>query len=374
MVNRLVIVLFCCFSVVSNAQEEHVLNTNYSDPTAPVGDSSVTAPSVIKPVIDVWMRDTYVTQGPYGNYYMIGTTANKGKVVPAEIKYGDYNSGLFLWKSRDLKNWDSLGLIWSYRDDAAQWQKKGAAIIPNKSSDLVYRALWAPELHYIKSKKKWLIAVSLNGKQGSFILESISGKPEGPYRNIEGNKEKPIFNGIDLSIFEDIDGAVYLIAHNHFIARMKDDLSDIAEPYTKIKETPYNPEPYIEGVYVVRHDKKYHLMQTVWSVKQSDDTYSFLRKGNKNLNSYDVVVAESDNIYGPYGERYPAIMAGGHNNLFQDRDGKWWSTTFFNPRGIQGKKFDVTCRPALIPVKWVNGKIRPDQERTQEFYNTFIKK
>lgn len=370
-INKIIVIAIVLVSLGACAQKhkQKSAQKEYSDPVAPVGDETVTVPDVVRPVMDTWMRDTFVTKGPEGNYYMVGTTADKGKVIPENIKYGDYNSGLFLWKSKDLKHWDSLGLIWSYRDDAADWQKKGVPV-SDENPDLVYRALWAPELHYIKSKKKWLIAVSLNGDQGSFILESVSGKPEGPYRNIEGNKDKSIFNDIDLSIFEDTDGKVYLIAHNHFIARMKDDLSDIAEPYRRIKETPYHPEPYIEGVYVVKHDGKYQLMQTVWSIKQPDGSYSYLRKGDKGLHSYDVVVAESDNIYGPYGPRYPAIIEGGHNNLFQARDGEWWSTTFFNPRGSMGKEFEVTCRPALVPVKWIDGKLRPDRERAEEFYRS----
>ena len=56
----------------------------------------------------------------------------------------------------------------------------------------------------------------LNGGNGSFVLESISGKPEGPYRNIQGMRNKAIFENIDLSLFEDDDGSVYLVGHNHF--------------------------------------------------------------------------------------------------------------------------------------------------------------
>lgn len=342
----------------------------FSNPSAPVGNTLLTVPKEVRPVLDVWMRDTYVTQGPNGNYYMIGTTANKGKVNPENIEYGDYNSGLFLWKSKNLKVWDSIGIIWSYKNDAASWQKMGKPI-KGKDSKLVYRALWAPELHYLKGKKTWLITASLNKGQGSFVLKSTSGEPIGPYTNIEGNRTKPIFDDIDLSIFEDTSEDVYLVAHNHFIAKMKDDLSDISEPFKRFVETPFNPEPYIEGVYIIKHNNKYHLLQTVWSVKQEDGTYTYLRKGDKDLNSYDVVVSTSDNIYGPYGPRYTAIIEGGHNNVFQDRNGDWWSTTFFNPRGIRGGEFKVTCRPALVPVKWVEGKLRPDLKRSQEFYSSY---
>ncbi|MCG8702090.1 MAG: family 43 glycosylhydrolase, partial [Bacteroidales bacterium] len=181
----------------------------------------------------------------------------------------------------------------------------------------------------------------------------------------------PIFKKIDLSVFEDDYGDVYALAHNHFIAKMKDDLSGLAEEWKRLKQMPYKPEPYIEGVYIVKHNGKYQLMQTVWSVDLGNGNYTYVRKkGTKNssLVSYDVVIAESENIYGPYGQRYPAILQGGHNNIFKDADGKWWSTTFFNPKGKMGQVFEVTCRPAVVAVKWVNGKLMIDHERNIEFY------
>jgi beta-xylosidase len=350
----------------------------YSNPVAPVGNPVLTVPSSVVPVMDQWMRDTYVMTGPDGCYYMTGTTATPGRLFPAgRVHCWDYNDGLYLWRSKDLQQWEPMGLIWSFDRDAAKWQQKGkpleqGAMSPNKDPlDSFYRAVWAPELHYISSKKKWLLVACMNGGAGSFVLESVSGKPEGPYRNIKGNRQKAIFPNIDLSLFEDDKGKVYLIGHNHFIARMKDDLSDIAEPFRKLIETPYNPDPYIEGVFITKHDGRYQLLQTVWSVKKVDGTFSYLRNDKNrqdSLYSYDVVVAEADNIYGPYGPRYAAILQGGHNNVFKDKNGQWWSTIFFNPRGIMGTKFTVTCRPGLVPVKWVDGKLRPDPERAASFY------
>jgi beta-xylosidase len=281
-----------------------------------------------------------------------------------------------------MKNWVSMGRIWSFEKDAADWQKKGKPVrlgaksVNNDPLDSFYRAVWAPEIHYIKSKKKWLLIACLNGGGGSFVLESISGKPEGPYRNIPGNTAGPIFPDIDLSLFEDDHGEVYLIGHNHFIAKMKDDLSALAEPFRRLEEMPYNPEPYIEGVYLTKQNGKYQLLQTVWSVPLPEGSYTYLKDEQKTkvVCSYDVVVAESDNIYGPYGPRYPAILQGGHNNIFKDKDGKLWSSTFFNPRGIMGKRFAVTCRPAVVPVEWKDGKLKPDYERAEKFYSSFTTK
>jgi beta-xylosidase len=369
-------VLVCLIAHLSYGQ-----TVKYSNPAAPVGNPALTVPSSVVPIMDQWMRDTYVMTGPDGYYYMTGTTATPGRAFAAgRVHCWDYNDGLYLWRSKDLQQWESMGRIWSFDKDASGWQQKGkplepGAMSPNKDLlDSFYRAVWAPELHYISSKKKWLLIACMNGGAGSFVLESVSGKPEGPYRNIKGNKRKAIFPNIDLSLFEDDNGQVYLIGHNHFIARMKDDLSDIAEPFRRLTEMPYDPEPYIEGIFITKHNGRYQLLQTVWSVKKADGTFSYLRNDKNrqdSLFSYDVVVAEAGNIYGPYGPRYAAILQGGHNNIFKDRNGYWWSTTFFNPRGIMGTKFTVTCRPGLVPVKWQDGKLRPDSERASSFYASF---
>ncbi|MBP6409674.1 MAG: family 43 glycosylhydrolase [Pseudarcicella sp.] len=378
------LILLVCSSTLAQYNAEIKSEKQFSDPLAPVGNKSLTVPNVVSPILDYWMRDTYMMAGPDGYYYMTGTTSTPGRKFPSgNIHCWDHNDGLYMWRSKDMKSWEAMGLIWSFDKDAADWQRNGkpvkpGAVSPNKDPlDSIYRAVWAPELHYIKSKNKWLIIACENGGIGSFVLESTSGKPEGPYRNIAGNTTKPIFGNIDLGMFEDENGDVYLVGHNHFIAKMKSDLSDIAEPFQKIKESPYSPEPYIEGVFITKQNGKYQLLQTIWSVKKQDGSYSYLRDDKKDLSSlysYDVVVAESDNVYGPYGKRYPAILEGGHNNLFKDFDGKWWSTTFFNPRGARGAKYTVTCRPGLVPVKWEKGKLMPDHKRAKKFYSASVKK
>ncbi|MDB5109011.1 MAG: glycoside hydrolase family 43 [Mucilaginibacter sp.] len=385
MKKNLLIFCGCIMSVMvffnSPLHAQHPAKKNkplYSDPTAPIGNSSLTIPSVVKPILNVWLRDTYVTLGPDGYYYMTGTTAASGRqFANGRIHCWDYNDGIYLWRSKDMHTWKQLGLVWSFDKDAADWQKRGRPIAKGSKSingdelDSMYRAVWAPEIHYLKSKKKWVIVACLNGGMGSFVLISNSGKPEGPYQNISGNKTRAIFPEIDPSIFEDNDGKVYLLGHDHYIARMKDDLSDIAEPFKKLIETPYDPEPYIEGIYLDKHDGKYQLLQTVWSVPKADGSYTYMRDEakDKTVHSYDVVVAESDNIYGPYGPRYPAILEGGHNNTFCDKQGDWWSTTFFNPRGVMGTRYPVTCRPAVVPLKWVDGRLMPDEQKAKAFYN-----
>lgn len=336
-----------------------------SDATAPVDDPALQIPASVKPLFDTWMRDTYVTYADDGYYYLTGTTA-----APGKSHCWDWNDGIHAWRSRDLRQWDHLGMVWSLDRDAT-WQREPVIVPAGQISpardvlDEKRRAVWAPEIHRIKGQ--WLIVACMNGGRGSFILRSKSGRPEGPYENIPGNARGPIFPNIDGSLFEDDDGAVYFVGHNHFIARMKDDLSDLAEPVRQFEETPYAPEPYAEGAYVVKSAGKYHLIQTYWSFRKPDGKYSYLgpQYNHPSRYSYDVVVASADRIYGPYGQRYTAIVEGGHNNFFRDRDGRWWSTMFGNPRGASAKTASFLCRPAIFPLVYEDGRFRPDEGATR---------
>ncbi|WP_367183805.1 family 43 glycosylhydrolase [uncultured Bacteroides sp.] len=345
---------------------------------ADTNNKELKVPKSVKPAFDYWMRDTWVTLGPDGYYYMTGTTADPNRKFVGQIHCWDWNDGLYLWRSKDLKNWESRGLIWSMEKDGT-WQKnpkvykKGEKYakksINGDPLDNKFHAVWAPEMHYIKSAKNWFIVACMNesdGGRGSFVLRSTTGKPEGPYVNIEGNKDKALYPNIDGSLFEDTDGTVYFVGHNHYIAKMKSDMSDIAEDFVKMKESSYDPEPYIEGAFIFKYEGKYHLVQAIWAHRTKEgDTY-VEQKGVTNKNtrySYDCVIATADNVYGPYSKRYTAIIGGGHNNLFQDKDGNWWATMFFNPRGAQAAEYKVTCRPGLIPMVYADGKFKPEHNK-----------
>lgn len=344
---------------------------------ADTNNEALRVPQSVQPAFDYWMRDTWVTLGPDGYYYMTGTTADPARKFEGETHCWDWNDGLYLWRSEDMKQWESLGLIWSMEKDGT-WQKAPKVYGENEKRakrsingdplDNKFRAVWAPEMHYIKSAGNWFIVACMNnsaGGRGSFILRSTTGRPEGPYENIEGNRDQALFPEIDGSLFEDSDGSVYFVGHNHYIAKMKPDMSGLAEEIVQIKETAYDPEPYIEGAFIFKHDGKYHLVQAIWAHRTAaGDTY-VEQKGLTNKNtrySYDCVIATADNVYGPYGKRYTAITGGGHNNLFQDKNGKWWATMFFNPRGAQAAEYKVTCRPGLIPMVYENGVFKPDHK------------
>ena len=82
-----------------------------TDPTARIPAGTV-------PLMDYWMRDTWMTLAPDGYYYLTGTTADPTRQFPGRTHCWDWNDGIYVFRSRDMKSWESLGRVWSLDDDA----------------------------------------------------------------------------------------------------------------------------------------------------------------------------------------------------------------------------------------------------------------
>jgi beta-xylosidase len=273
----------------------------------------------LKPLFDYPLRDTCVCLGPDGSYYLTGTTG-----APTWWKT---NEGIRVWKSKDLKTWQPLGLVWSFEKNAT-WQKG--------QGDL--RAIWAPEIHYFKGTF-WL-AYCVNYR-GTGILRSKTGKAEGLYEDIK--PDGPLTDEIDASLFADDDGKVYFVWQNGKIARLKDDMTGLAEEPRLLR--PANAkEVGFEGAFLTKINGRYHLICAESNLHGKYKTY-------------DCMGASADSIYGPYGDRYLAIPHGGHNMLFQDAQGQWWSTFFGDDPQAPFRE-----RPAMLRIQ-VNaaGKIQPEE-------------
>ena len=174
--------------------------------------------------MDTPLRDPSICRGPDGTWYLTAT------VEP----FWGFNQGIKLWKSPDLTNWTALGFVWKYGE--SPWHKKFLA---------AKKPLWAPEVHYLKGTF-WL-TYSMPGwdgtakTSGSGLLKSTTGKPEGPY--IDMQPAERLGDEIDASLFEDDDGAVCFLWHSGKIARLKPDMSGLAEPYHWLKTTSSDPNP-----------------------------------------------------------------------------------------------------------------------------------
>lgn len=281
----------------------------------------------VKPLMHLHMRDPIICLGGDGFYYLTGTTGDN---------IWRSNDGIELWRSKDLKAWDYLGLIWSIENDGG-WERAW-----RMRMGVSFRAIWAPELHFIKGN--YYICHSIS-RAGLAILKSTTGKPEGPYRHAF-SADEPLRGGIDATLFADDDGAVYLTyGPGAEMVRLKDDLSGYAGDWTPIIfETPdINPERHhrkcarngfadlgFEGVTLFKHEGRYYLCVVD---RFENDRYSF-------------AVATATAPFGPYRGRYESIPCGGGGNVFRDKKGRWWCTFFGNDDEAPFRE-----KPAILPAR-----------------------
>jgi beta-xylosidase len=279
-------------------------------------------PADLKPLFDYPVRDTCICLGPDGTYYLTGTTGHP--------TWWQTNEGIRMWKSKDLKKWEPMGLVWSFAKDAT-WQKG-----KTEKDGKIRRAIWAPEVHYIKGNFYFTYCVNYGG---TGILRSTTSKPEGPYEDIK--KDGALTGDIDASLFEDDDGKVYFLWQNGLIARMKDDMSGLAEQPRLLKPSNAGHVGF-EGAAMAKINGRYHLICAEFNKHDGASTY-------------DCMSASAASIYGPYGEAYLAVPYGGHNMPFKDAKGQWWSTLFGNDDKAPFKE-----RPAILPIL-INdaGRIQP---------------
>jgi beta-xylosidase len=265
---------------------------------------------------DVPLRAASICRAPDGVYYLTGTT----KINTRAPKYADFqnNDGVRLWKSADLKTWEPVGLVWDLsktggRDaEKSGWQAHLRSV-PGQPDREWSRGVTAPELRRVKGT--WWIVFALND-QDIGLLKSRSGKPEGPYEEIGRLNNR--FLGGDGSLFEDTDGKVYLVWGGGYIARMRDDMSDVAEEPKALQtliqgypiEEPAENQMHERGAFVFKDGKTYRYIYAAWH----------MRDGKAH---FDTLACEAKALLGPYSKPKVLIPDGGQAAVFRDGDGTW---------------------------------------------------
>ena len=280
----------------------------------------------LKPLIpNTQLRDTIVILGGDGNYYLTGSSG-------ADI--WDFNDGIELWRSADLKKWDYVGEVWNFDKDGTWennwlWHRKPV------------RAIWAPEIHYLKRLNNYFITISMPpGNRG--ILKSATGKPEGPYVNALAT-DGYFKGGIDGTLFEDDDGKVYFTSGGaSTILLMNDDLSGIVgQPHQIEFEKP------ADGSWT-----RSSVAQEGASMFKRNGIY-YLGGAAFYQGRYSSVVAMSTNVFGPYKNWEEAVPCGGGTDYFQDKNGNWWDAYFGNDNQSPFRE-----KPAIVKIDFgPDGKI-----------------
>ena len=93
-------------------------------------------------------------------------------------------------------------------------------------------------------------------KGGTGLLKSTSGKAEGPY--VDVHPKGPLTDEIDASLFVDDDGKVYFVYQNGKIARLNEEMNELAEKPRLLKPA-NNDQVGFEGAFMTKIDGKYVL-------------------------------------------------------------------------------------------------------------------
>ncbi|MCR5255472.1 MAG: glycoside hydrolase family 43 protein [Acetatifactor sp.] len=272
------------------------------------------------------------------------------KVSPTEyyMYCTNSDSGLSVWASSDMVNWEMKGEIYSKDQDGA-WG---------------YQNFWAPEV-FVKDGKYYLIYTARYEKDRLLKIGlAVSDSPAGPFTDVV--KGEPFLNPtkavIDGDVFADEDGSMYMYfvldcstntvnginTSQVYGVKLKDDLTGMdGTPVlltTPDQQWEIETGNYVwnEGPIVIKHDATYYL---VYSSSCYDNP------------AYSLGYATSDSPLGPFtkAEENPVLTAvglenvsgSGHNNFVLSPDGtEIWASyhTHTNVKQPSGDRQCNLCR------------------------------
>lgn len=247
------------------------------------------------PIEGIEIRDPFVFLAPDDKYYLTGTTRRE------EGSFWKETNGIMIWKSDDLKNWESIGKVYDFMENPDNWQKN---ICQTQNT-------WAPEITYFNDTF-W---ITYSPNPSCAVIKSITGKIEGPYVDMG----RYVTNGIDSDFFTDDDGTVYFVYQNGKIAPLKKDGLGFAKDAVQLLPVDGQQVGY-EGAGIIKIMGKYVLYAAEWNGDGRAD------------GTYDMMYSVADNLYGPYSPRKLLIPHGGHGCLFKDKNNQIRFTMFGNDR------------------------------------------
>ncbi len=196
------------------------------------------------------LRDPFILkEGQY--WYMTGTMS------PYGIVDGRHPEGVPLYRSRDLKKWDFLGIMVARPDDSEnKWYQE---------------RFWAPELFALNGRYYITVNCCLNDGSNHGMLLAAADNIEGPYTVI--TDDRPIAYGNDAHLFVDDDGKTYLFCSGIMGAEidlgtgeLKTQLKTLFSP---VKGSyAWNGERRgvgFEGPYVIKHGDMYYMFYSTWA-------------------------------------------------------------------------------------------------------------
>ena len=235
--------------------------------------------------------------------------------------------GAPIMKSKDLKNWETVGYIFDKLTDSPKYDlQQGTAY---------GRGQWATSLKYHNGKFYALLAPNEQGAMGDTYIFTAD-KAEGPWTILSRMRH---FH--DCSLFFDDDNRVYVIYGTGEMMELKSDLSDVIEgSYQKIFEREEDEKGLLEGSRVIKHNGKYYLLMI-----------SHVYAPGKHRRE---VCYRADDIHGPWEKQvileseFGGFSYEAQGTIVDTEDGDWYGI-IFQDRGGVGRVLTV------MPCRWING-------------------
>jgi beta-xylosidase len=247
-------------------------------------------------------------------YYLVSTTMH---LMP----------GAPIMRSKDLKNWETVGYIFDKLTDSPKYDLKEGTVYG--------RGQWATSLKYHKGRFYALLAPNEAGAMGDTYIFTAE-KAEGEWKLLSRMRH---FH--DCSLFFDDDDRVYVIYGTGEMMELKPDLSDVIEgTHQKIFEREADETGLLEGSRVIKHNGKYYLLMI-------SHVYAPGRHRRE-------VCYRADDIHGPYEKKtilesefggFPYLAQG---TIVDSEYGDWYGV-MFQDRGGVGRVL------TLSPCRWIDG-------------------
>ena len=235
--------------------------------------------------------------------------------------------GAPIMKSKDLKNWETIGYIFDKLTDSPKYDlQEGTAY---------GRGQWATSLKYHNGKFYALLAPNEQGAMGDTYIFTAD-KAEGPWKILSRMRH---FH--DCSLFFDDDDRVYVVYGTGEMMELKPDLSDVIEgTHQQIFQREEDEKGLLEGSRVIKHNGKYYLLMI-------SHVYAPGRHRRE-------VCYRADDIHGPWEKQvileseFGGFSYEAQGTIVDTEDGDWYGI-IFQDRGGVGRVL------TLMPCRWING-------------------
>ena len=235
--------------------------------------------------------------------------------------------GAPIMKSKDLKNWETVGYIFDKLTDSPKYDlQEGTAY---------GRGQWATSLKYHNGKFYALLAPNEAGAMGDTYIFTAD-KAEGPWKILSRMRH---FH--DCSLFFDDDNRVYVVYGTGEMMELKPDLSDVIEgTHQQIFQREEDEKGLLEGSRVIKHNGKYYRLMI-----------SHVYAPGKHRRE---VCYRADDIHGPWEKQvileseFGGFSYEAQGTIVDTKDGDWYGI-IFQDRGGVGRVL------TLMPCRWING-------------------